>query len=168
MLPLKARTRTMLCLIVEGFSDDKQIREALTRTHTHELSPTEQWEVGLTRTRNDKVAIRDSRLRIIVTHGTKFGRSTRISVQKALDEGYKVYTLSDPDVSGRHLHEMVTRVFPNIQRIHVDKKKARYKTIKRWKYGVEYCSYDYLRELLGRYLNDSSTGSSGCREEHIS
>jgi len=50
---------------------------------------------------------------------------------------------------------MIHNYFPNIERINADYDKCKYcKDMRRFKFksGIEYASYKYLRELLGKYI----------------
>jgi ribonuclease M5 len=108
--------------IVEGWSDDKQIQGALGKALT------------------------------IVTNGTKMNNRIKDAIVQAMDSGLQPYTLSDPDPAGDQLATMISRAFPEIPRIEIDPEKAKYyRGSGRYKYGVEYCSHEYIRELLGGF-----------------
>jgi ribonuclease M5 len=86
----------------------------------------------------------------IVTNGTKMNNRIKEQISEAIESGLQPYTLSDPDPAGDILADMVKREFPEIPRIKVDPERAKYYRGKgKYKYGVEYCSHDYIRELLG-------------------
>jgi ribonuclease M5 len=87
----------------------------------------------------------------IVLHGTKFNNSIRSQIEEAMQKG-KVYILTDPDSSGDHIARVISDYY-GLSRIEADPLKARFfRTGKGYKYGIEYCSVDYLRELLGGYV----------------
>jgi ribonuclease M5 len=89
----------------------------------------------------------------IVTDGTKMNNKIKDRIKEAIESGQQPYTLSDPDTAGDHLAEMIKKVFPEIPRIEVDPEKAKYYRGKgRYKYGVEYCSHKYIRELIGEII----------------
>lgn len=92
---------------------------------------------------------------IIVTNGTKMNNALIFKIQGAMNDGYKPYILSDPDEAGDHLCSMINYYFPEIERINADYDECKYcKDIRKTKFkaGIEYASYRYLRELLGEYL----------------
>lgn len=85
----------------------------------------------------------------LVTGGTKFNNRTKAELEDCMkDNECSVYILSDPDTGGDHLAEMVWKVYPDIPRLEVDTKECSYYTGKRFKMGVEYSSYSYLRKLI--------------------
>lgn len=92
---------------------------------------------------------------IIVTDGTKFNNALATKINQTIEEGYTPYILSDPDTAGDHLSDMIHNYFPEVQRIDADYEQCKYcKDLrkKKFKAGIEYSSYKYLRELLGPYL----------------
>ncbi|AGR47074.1 putative primase/topoisomerase [Bacillus phage Shanette] len=110
----------MIAVIVEGFSDHDAIRRV--------YSPKD--------------------VQTIVTNGTKFNNRIREQIQEALDMRLPTFILSDPDKAGDDLASMVKSNFSKISRIRVDPDKAKQERMFRVKYGVEYCSDEYLKELL--------------------
>lgn len=113
--------------IVEGHSDVRQVKGALGE--------------------NDYITI--------VTNGTKVNNSLITKIEESIRNGYTPYILSDPDVSGDQLASMIQSRFPNMERINADFEECRYcKDLKRTKFkaGIEYSSYKYLRKLLYPYL----------------
>ncbi|QIW88762.1 putative primase [Bacillus phage P59] len=109
--------------IVEGWSDDKQLKGALGTVST------------------------------IVTNGTKMNNKIKDAISEAIEAGLQPYTLSDPDPAGDQLAIMISKAFPEIPRIKIDPEKAKYYRGKgRYKYGVEYCSHKYIRELIGEII----------------
>jgi 5S rRNA maturation endonuclease (ribonuclease M5) len=64
------------------------------------------------------------------------------------DKGYDIYVLSDPDVAGNHLYEMIKHWCPDIPRLDVDPKECAYFTGKKYKAGIEYSSYTYLKKII--------------------
>lgn len=100
-------------------------------------------------------ALKGQDYRTIVTNGTKMNNALIDKINDIVDEGYTPYILSDPDEAGEHLASMINKFFPNIERIDADYDECKYcKDIRRIKFkaGIEYGSYRYLRELLGEYL----------------
>jgi 5S rRNA maturation endonuclease (ribonuclease M5) len=92
---------------------------------------------------------------IIVTDGTKFNNALAIKINKTIEEGYTPYILSDPDEAGDHLAVMINHHFPDIERINADYEHCKYcKDLrkKKFKAGIEYSSYKYLKNLLYPYL----------------
>jgi ribonuclease M5 len=90
----------------------------------------------------------------IVTNGTKINNRIRETIETSIELGLTPYILSDPDIAGEHLAQMINKEYPYISRILVNPEKAKYYKGKgKYKYGIEYCSHNYLRELLGGYIN---------------
>jgi 5S rRNA maturation endonuclease (ribonuclease M5) len=93
--------------------------------------------------------------KVIVTDGTKMNNRNIINIESAIQDGYTPYILSDPDEAGDHLAEMVHNFFPDVERIFADYEKCKYcKDLrkKKFKAGIEYASYKYLKSLLYPYL----------------
>lgn len=93
--------------------------------------------------------------KVIVTDGTKMNNANILKIEQALADGYTPYILSDPDTAGSQLEGMIHNYFPDIERINADVEHCKYcKDIRKLKFktGIEYSSYKYLRELLGSYL----------------
>jgi ribonuclease M5 len=122
-----SQTRTSkVVLIVEGHKDAFQVAGAL----------------------GDKVVC-------VVTDGTKVNNSLKSKIDTHISNGDDLYILSDPDEAGDHLAVMIQEHY-DIPRIHADYEKSKYcKDLRKRKFkaGIEYCSYKYLRELLGPYIN---------------
>jgi 5S rRNA maturation endonuclease (ribonuclease M5) len=108
-------------LIVEGLKDEDQIRNAF---------------------ENDENVI------TLITEGTKMNNRIQAEIEDYLRQGIGVYILSDPDEAGGHLAQMIQYWYPQIPRLHVDLKECAYYTGKKMKAGIEYASYDYLKELI--------------------
>ena len=90
----------------------------------------------------------------VVLNGTKFNNGVKAQIEKAMEEG-DTYLLSDPDVAGDQIEGVICGWYNNLERIRPDPTKARFLRLgKGYKYGIEYCSVAYLKELLGRYIND--------------
>lgn len=117
--------------IVEGHSDARQIIGAL--------------------------ADYDKPFRVIVTDGTKVNNALLFKIEDAIASGHQLYVLSDPDEAGTMLFDMISRYYPSIPRIEADFNECKYckgwKNTIKWKAGIEYASYKYLRELLVKYLD---------------
>lgn len=95
--------------------------------------------------------------RVIVTDGTKMNNANIFKIEDAIASGHQLYILSDPDEAGDQLANMILNYFPDTPRIHADFEQCKYckgwkKTMK-FKAGIEYASYKYLRELLVEYLD---------------
>jgi ribonuclease M5 len=120
----------MIAVIIEGWSDHNAIRRV--------YSPKD--------------------VQTIVTNGTKMNNRISEQIQEALDMGLPTFILSDPDKAGDDLASMVKSNF-NISRLTVDPDKAKQERMFRTKYGIEYCTDEYLKELLegavqyGRHKN---------------
>lgn len=112
----------MSVFIVEGWSDDEQLRKVFPEIKT------------------------------IVTNGTKFNNRIRDIINTHLENGEEIYVLSDPDAAGEQLYSMIKLNYPTIPRIPVDPEQASYIRGVKKKYGVEHCSYGYLRRLLYEYI----------------
>jgi 5S rRNA maturation endonuclease (ribonuclease M5) len=97
----------------------------------------------------------DKPYKVIVTDGTKMNNRNIINIGMAIDDGYTPYILSDPDIAGDQLCDMIHNFFPDVERIDADYEQCKYcKDIrkKKFKAGIEYSSYKYLRKLLYPYL----------------
>lgn len=93
--------------------------------------------------------------KIIVTDGTKMNKKNIVNIDSSICDGYTPYILSDPDEAGDHLAEMVHNYFPDVERIDADYEECKYcKDLKRKKFkaGIEYANYKYLKKLLYPYL----------------
>ena len=88
----------------------------------------------------------------IVTEGTKVNNRIRLEIESYLRKNIGVYILSDPDEAGNQLADMIQSWYPIIPRIEVDIEECGYFTGKRKKAGIEYSSYEYLKELLSPYI----------------
>ena len=108
-------------LIVEGLKDEDQIRKAFDG---------------------------DDSVKCLVTEGTKMNNRIQAEIEDCQRQGIPVYILSDPDEAGFHLSQMVQYWYPDIPRLEVDFKECAYFTGKKYKAGIEYSSYDYLKELI--------------------
>jgi 5S rRNA maturation endonuclease (ribonuclease M5) len=113
----------LVTLIVEGFSDVSQIEGALGR---------------------DLVSF-------IVTDGSKYNSRIESEIEEAIGRGDDVYVMSDPDEMGDFVFNTIRKYYP-LERIEVDPNRAKCLQRRGYKYGVEYCSYSYIRELLSKYL----------------
>lgn len=87
-------------------------------------------------------------VKTLVTEGTKVNNRILNEIQYYIDIGYDIYILSDPDEAGKRLAEMIQFHYPDIPRLEVDEKKCAYFTGKKYKAGVEYASYKYLKKLI--------------------
>lgn len=90
----------------------------------------------------------------LVTEGTKINNRIRMEIESYLRKNIGVYIMSDPDEAGGQLAEMIQSWYPVIPRIEVDTKECAYFTGKRYKAGIEYASYGYLKELLSPYIGE--------------
>jgi ribonuclease M5 len=88
----------------------------------------------------------------IVTNGTRMNNRVRSDINNHMRLGFTPYVLSDPDQAGDQLFGMVKKEYPHIERIHVDKEQAKKRMSTRWKYGIEYCSPNYLKVILRPYM----------------
>jgi ribonuclease M5 len=111
-------------LLVEGLNDEYQIRKAF-----------EGFEG-------------EDRVKCLITEGTKINNRIRAEVEDYQRKGYNIYILSDPDEAGEHLAEMIQHWCPDIPRIEVDPKECAYFTGKKYKAGIEYSSYTYLKKII--------------------
>jgi 5S rRNA maturation endonuclease (ribonuclease M5) len=111
--------------IVEGWSDAEQISKAFP----------------------------DHEVNIIVTNGTKINNRLKSQINNHIEEGNTPYVLSDPDSAGDILSNMIRYFYPSIERIEANPDKCRYMRGKgKYKFGIEYASYRYLKDLLEEYL----------------
>jgi ribonuclease M5 len=84
---------------------------------------------------------------ILYLNGTKFNKSSMNKVQNLINVSNLVLILSDPDESGNVIAHKLTGKFPQLQRVEVDPTQARLMTHRGFKYGIEYCSREYLLSL---------------------
>lgn len=108
-------------LIVEGLNDADQIHKALKYS--------------------ENVAT-------LITEGTKFNNRIKAELENYIRNGYNAYILSDPDFGGDMLANMINSFYPQIPRIEVDDRQCAYFTGKKFKSGIEYASYDYLKKII--------------------
>ena len=94
-------------------------------------------------------------VRTLVTEGTKVNNRILAEIEDCIRDGYNPYILSDPDEAGEHLAEMIHQWYPEIPRLDVDFHECAYFTGKKFKAGIEYCSYDYLKELISPLVGRS-------------
>jgi ribonuclease M5 len=114
----------MLCLIVEGKNDVKKIKEVF----------------------NDGIEF-------IMLDGVNFSIAKSNEIQTLLENNKMVFIMTDPDKAGDSVATLIQRKFPTIKRISVLPEKARILKSKGYKYGVEYCSRNYIHSLLFEYLD---------------
>jgi len=100
---------------------------------------------------HDRVKGAVPEMETIVTNGTRMNNRIREQIRSHILSGDYVCILSDPDTAGDQLASMVQGEFL-LPRISVDPEKAKCYNGKKEKYGIEYCSNQYLRELLGGYM----------------
>ena len=110
-----------VAIIVEGLKDASQIHKAFEG--------------------NDDVVT-------LITEGTKMNRKIRQSIDFYINEQIPIYIMSDPDEAGDQLAHMIQSVFPMIPRLEVDDRQCAYFTGKKFKAGIEYASYAYLKEII--------------------
>lgn len=84
----------------------------------------------------------------VILNGISFRHKERRAIEEALILCDEVYVLTDPDEPGDKIALKIMETYPEIKRIHIDPKKARNVRESRYKYGVEYCSNQYLKETL--------------------
>lgn len=121
-------------LIVEGLKDEDQIRKAF----------------------GD-----DPNVMCLITEGTKMNNRIQAEIENYLRQGVSAYILSDPDEAGEHLANMIQYWYPEIPRLEVEFKECAYFTGKKFKAGIEYASYEYLKELISPLI-----GKNFQRKEH--
>lgn len=113
-----------VALIVEGLKDKEQIIKAFENT--------------------DYI----DNIKILVTEGTKFNNRIMAEIENYHRDGFNIYVLSDPDTGGNHLANMIRYWYPEIPRLEADTSECAYFTGKKFKMGIEYASYDYLKEII--------------------
>jgi ribonuclease M5 len=84
----------------------------------------------------------------VILNGISFRHQERRAIEEALILCDDVYVLTDPDEPGDKIASKIMEVYPEIKRIHIDPTKARNVREHRYKYGVEYCSNEYLKQTL--------------------
>ena len=112
----------MYGFIVEGIKDEERIRGVLTELYGEFL--------------------------IGILKGTRFSKREISMTKLMLNSCEKVFVLSDPDEAGDWIANKLLTKFPELERINVDPDEANCFRWKGWKYGVEYCSDEYLRKIL--------------------
>lgn len=113
-----------IALIVEGLKDKQQVEDAFKNLECKQ------------------------NIRVVVTEGTKVNNRVKFEIEDCINNGFKPYILSDPDIAGDSLCSMIQYWYPEIPRIEVETKQCAYFTGKKFKAGIEYSSYKYLRKLL--------------------
>lgn len=88
--------------------------------------------------------------------GTRYGSRLKAIVNRATSECGSVVAIPDPDAEGDKWRAVFQREYPDIPVIVVDPARAH---VQQWrghrvriKYGVEFCSEEYIREILSPYL----------------
>jgi 5S rRNA maturation endonuclease (ribonuclease M5) len=113
-----------IVLIVEGTNDENQIVDAFRDMDCKDY------------------------VKCLVTEGTKVNNRIRAEIEDLYKKGYEPYVLSDPDIAGFHLYEMIQHWYPDIPRLEVDPRECAYFTGKKFKAGVEYSSHTYLKKII--------------------
>ncbi|MGF7534878.1 toprim domain-containing protein [Bacillus mexicanus] len=92
----------------------------------------------------------------VVLNGINFKENQIKQIKKAVNICEKVYILTDPDDAGNKVAKLISKTFPEINRIEVDPNQAKVLKKRGYKYGVEYCSNNYLKSLLSPHLRKTS------------
>jgi ribonuclease M5 len=95
-----------------------------------------------------KVQCVDPDAHFVILNGISFRNKERRAIEEALILCDEVYVLTDPDEPGDKIARKIMEAYPEIKRILIDPNKARNEREHRFKYGVEYCSNQYLKETL--------------------
>ncbi|WP_456363408.1 toprim domain-containing protein [Priestia aryabhattai] len=117
----------MIGFIVEGKSDVKKLKMVLKRN-----------------------------VHFVVLNGINFREEQINQISKAIDNCENVYVLTDPDEAGDKVANLITKVFPKLERLEVDPNEAKVLKKRGYKYGVEYCSNKYLKELFSTRIELTS------------
>ncbi len=84
---------------------------------------------------------------VIYTDGTRFNKNTISKVQHLIETNHYSLVLTDPDDTGDIIAHKLRERFPQLRRIEVDPIQARLLTHKGYKFGIEYCTLEYLLSL---------------------
>lgn len=84
---------------------------------------------------------------ILVLNGNGF-RHNKEKIERFIRRCELVFILTDPDDAGELIAEKIKRAYPETYRIYVDPKLASRKIYKKIHYGIEYCTVEYLKELI--------------------
>lgn len=115
----------MIGLIVEGTNDEKQI-------------------IMATKGRNISIA---------VTKGTRFTNRTKMDIDNLIRICDTVYILTDPDVSGDLIADVIKHHYPDLKRISFPPEKCEYINSRNRKYvGIEYATYQNIRDILHPFI----------------
>lgn len=112
----------MICFIVEGDSDKERVKAVYPDEH------------------------------YIVLNGVKFQEKEIDEINQALTFCQHVCIFTDPDKAGDNVEKRIRMVFPGLPRIKMDPEKAKCKKRKGYKYGVEYCSNQYIKKVVEETL----------------
>lgn len=97
---------------------------------------------------DEKVVVQAApHVEILVLHGNGFGWN-RERIDQLVNRCDIVFVLTDPDVAGELVATKIKKAYPETYRIYVDPEQAKKKINKKYRCGVEYCSVDYLREVI--------------------
>jgi ribonuclease M5 len=95
-----------------------------------------------------KVQCVDPQAYFVILNGISFRQKERKAIEEAIRICDEVYVLTDPDEPCEKIARKITEAYPVIKRIPLDPMRARNVREKRCRYGVEYCSNQYLKETL--------------------
>jgi ribonuclease M5 len=84
----------------------------------------------------------------VILNGVSFRQKERRAIEEAITICQEVFILTDPDEAGDKIAKKIMDTYPGIKRIRIDPSRAKNSRESRCRYGVEYCSDQYLRETL--------------------
>ena len=93
---------------------------------------------------------------IMVLHGTVFSKNVQRKIGNLITRCSGTFLLVDPDEAGQIIGDKIMNAFPKLNRVIVDPEQAKCLVVRRgkvrMKYGVEYCSGQYIKELVTDFM----------------
>lgn len=99
-----------------------------------------------------EMVLKNKSVYYVVLNGINFKEEQIKQIKKAVNVCQEVFILTDPDEAGNKVAKLISKTFPEINRIEVDPNQAKVLKKRGFKYGVEYCSNNYLKSVLAPYL----------------
>lgn len=105
---------------------------------------------GKSDVRKISMVLKDA-VHFIVLNGINFREKQINDIKNVLNKCDRVYILTDPDEAGNKAATKISGVFPQLTRIDVDPNEAKVLKKRGYKYGVEYCSNNYLKKIFSTH-----------------
>lgn len=90
---------------------------------------------------------------VVVTEGTKYNNRIHDEIQEMVAGSEEVFILTDPDIAGGILAEMILNHNPMLRRIELREEECKCFRGGKVKIGVEHASDDYLLGVLSTYMD---------------